>query len=102
VRKVYEPKHGYWDPAVRSFAAQVMAGKIIDGMSRTDILLKRFQHLKTAKDLDRALQGLRELNLVQETETFQPGGVRTQKVIRINPASLERPGSTAAKEYENA
>jgi putative DNA primase/helicase len=89
VRKVYEPKQGYWDPAVRSFAAQVMAGKIIDGMSRSDILLKRFQHLKTAKDLDRALQGLRELNLVQETECFVPGGVRTQKVVRINPASLE-------------
>jgi hypothetical protein len=102
VRKVYEPKQGYWDPAVRSFAAQVIAGRIVDGMSRSDILAKRFQHLKTAKDLDSAIQGLRELNLVQETESFVAGGLRTQKVIRINPASLERSDPIAVKDNENA
>jgi hypothetical protein len=102
VRKVYEPKQGYWDPSVRSFAAQVIAGRIVDGMSRSEILAKRFQHLKTAKDLDSAIQGLRELNLVQETESFLLGGVRTQKLIRINPASLERSHSDSGKADENA
>ncbi|HYX39667.1 MAG TPA: DUF3987 domain-containing protein [Oligoflexus sp.] len=85
VRKTYDPKNGYWDPSVRSFAALVRGGKIRDGMSRSDVLAQRHQHLKTAKELDRALSELSGLHLVQELEDQPVDRQRPRRLIRLNP-----------------
>jgi Protein of unknown function (DUF3987)/CHC2 zinc finger len=85
VRKTYDPKNGYWDPAVRSFAALVRSGKIRDGMTRSDVLGQRNQHLKTAKDLDRAISELSGLRLLQEIEEHSADRQRPRRLIRLNP-----------------
>ncbi len=89
IRKTYDPKNGYWKPCIRSFASHVLAGNIKDGMSRTEMLGRRFQHLKSAKELDSVISELSELQLLKQMEDYSDGRSRPKKIIRLNPLPFE-------------